>query len=226
MVIAAGFVVAIACICTPLSKAAFIEQINPDAQPATPGVAVAFDAGGANAIGWYYTPAQDYTLTGIYSVFRAMGGESDARNVTVQIQRDRPAAGGSVLREATFQVDRSAGGVNGGSFADLPLVAGQRYFVDFLGIRELGVNVGTWEVGPSGNRGAFGAVDNLGSYYRDDNGFAVERTNSWEFAIFGTVPVSATHPIMKFEGFVVPEPSTLILVLSGILGTVWRRRPK
>lgn len=211
-------------------RAAFVEQINGDAQPATPTARVDFSNDFAG-IGWYYTPQKTYLLTGIYSTFRALEGTPSAREVTVQIQSERPINGGYVLAEATFPADQSEGGDLGASFSAISIAAGETYFVNFLNIAGMGVNLGTWEGSPGSEHGILGAVTNLGAYYKNENnGFGTEITNSWEIATNDDgvqVPVSGTHPILRFEGFIVPEPGGWELLVGIAIGSgcyVMRRK--
>ena len=62
-------------------------------EPAPPFVEFA----GPTNIGWYYAPTISYTLTGIFSHFRAVPNGTGTRTMTVQIWTDREAAGGTLL---------------------------------------------------------------------------------------------------------------------------------
>jgi hypothetical protein len=209
-------------------RAAFIDSINPEAIPATPEVSVFYAS--FDKLGWYYTPTTSYTLTGIYSNFGPTTSSVGVNTITVQIQSDRPVLGGTLLREGMFEADRAIGGLLGASFPQLDLVAGETYFVNYLGLQGMGVNLGTWEYGSLFMpHPADGATTNLGVYYRneDDDGFAVEVTDVWEYASDFITPVSGAEPILYFEGFAVPEPASLeiaVVALLGLCRAIRRRR--
>jgi len=207
------------------THAAVIDQINGDAVP-LPNV---FYTSGLDSIGWYYTPSFDYYLNGIGTRFPWGGFASPlTKSITVQIQTDRPVLGGSVLAEASFDVDRLVGGDYGGTFSPILLHAGTTYFVDFLNVLDMGVNLGTWEYDssnvpyPSG-----GATVNLGSWYTGAaSGFEVENTSGFNFAT-NNAHVGGGEPILHFSGTAVPEPSTYVLLGMGTMTIAlarWQRR--
>jgi hypothetical protein len=208
----------------PEVDAAYIETINPAAVPATPEVPVFYDL--FDNIGWYYTPNTSYTLTGIYSNFGPHDAVTGISHITLQVQTERPVKGGVVLAEKTFDGEKSVGGLLGASFAPIPLTAGHTYFVNYLHLSGMGVNLGTWDDENGTPHPAGGATTNLGVYYRnDDNGFDTEETNIWEVASFGLARVSGAEPILFFEGVGVPEPSAAMLIAIGVgtLALRWRR---
>lgn len=208
----------------PGARAEYIDTINEFAATARPERPIVHDSF-AN-IGWYYTPVMNYTLTGIYTKFGPVLNATEVNSITVQIQSDRPANGGTILREATFEAPQAPGGIYGGSFAPIELVAGETYFVDFLDVRGMGVNVGTWDFDASLTQQlSLGATMNLGAFYRDELGqFATASTNPWGIAADGITRISGTAPILLFEGFAVPEPSSLIILGVGIGALALRRR--
>ena len=87
-----------------------VDNINGSATP--PFVNYA----GPRDIGWYYTPALSYDLTGIFTTFRSVPNGTGSRTVTVQIQSQRPANGGTVLGQGSFTADSGVGGNLGASF--------------------------------------------------------------------------------------------------------------
>jgi hypothetical protein len=208
----------------PAVDAAYIETINPAATPATPEVRVFYSL--FDNIGWYYTPNTSYSLTGIYSNFGPNDTATGISHMTLQVQTERPVKGGVVLAEATFDGEKSVGGLLGASYAPISLTAGHTYFVNYLNLSGMGVNLGTWDDETGTPHPSGGATTNLGVYYRnDDNGFDTEETNTWEVASFGLARVSGAEPILFFEGFVVPEPSAAILIAigGGAMVLRWRR---
>jgi hypothetical protein len=208
----------------PAVDAAYIETINPAATPATPEVRVFYSI--FDNIGWYYTPNTSYTLTGIYSNFGPNDSASGINHITLQVQTERPAKGGVVLAEAMFDGQNAVGGLLGASFAPIPLTASQTYFVNYLHLSGMGVNLGTWDEDQFGTRyPSGGATTNLGVYYRDDdNGFDTEETNTWEVSGGGLARVSGAEPILFFEGFGVPEPCSIELLSIAVLLGVGNRR--
>ena len=203
------------------AHAVIVDAINPLATPATPQVRVFY--GLFDNIGWYYTPQASYTLTGIYGQFGPNDSSAGINHITVQIQTERPAKGGTLLAEGTFDGEQSVGGLLGTSLGPIELTAGQTYFIDYLHLSGMGVNLGTWDYDnmfvpqPSG-----GATTNLGVYYRDDqNGFDIETTNVWEVGGLGLARVSGAEPILFFEGIGVPEPNSGCLALLALsIGTI------
>jgi hypothetical protein len=220
--IAVGIVVAGVVVGT--AQGAIVESINPLAIPATPEVPVFYSI--FDNAGWYYTPSTSYALTGIYSNFGPNPSASGTNQITVQVQTDRPVKGGLVLAEATFDGENAVGGMLGASFDPIEVIAGETYFVNYLHLSGMGVNLGTWEEGEGGTPyPAGGATTNLGVYYRDDdNGFDTEVTDVWEVAAFGLARVSGAEPILFFEGIGVPEPSSVLLLAigAGALSLRWR----
>lgn len=154
----------------------------------------------ASDVGWLYTPAASYNLTGILTLFGTSGTGSNP--ITEAVFSGLPGSGGTLLASATFTGVN--GSFSGGSFAPLSLVAGQTYFIAFEGVANWSVNV----------TADLGAVS-LGNLYFDFGGTS-----------FGSTETGGadTQPILEFVGNTgsggtgVPEPSSLFLLASGMLG--------
>jgi hypothetical protein len=210
-------------------EAGIVDNINGAASPATTfSTSVIFQLPG-NDLGWYYTPTFSYSLNGISANFGSAGTSPLVTpTITVQIQSDRPAAGGHLLAEGTFQGNSATPGIQGATFAPISLTAGTTYFVDLLNINGMGVDLGTWQTvnghpAPSG-----GATVNLGADYTDTAssvGFTVAGTNGNYGVSTDGVNVAGGEPILFFSGTVqTPEPSSLILLALGALGLFATRR--
>ena len=85
----------------------------------------------------------------------------------MQIQTDRPINGGTVLAQGTFQGNSESGGIDGITFAPIPLTAGKSYFIDLRNIDGMGVDLGTWQSENGSPQPAGGATVNLGADYSD-----------------------------------------------------------
>ena len=203
------------------SQAAIIDSINGSAEPASTlqnGVDYSFTG---NDIGWYYTPTVSYTLDGIYTEFGQYPGELVTPTITVQIQTDRPVSGGTLLGQATFQGNSYDGGELGGTFSPVQLIAGHTYFVDFIGMNGMGVNVGQWADNAQGvPEPSAGATTDLGAYYADSatsTGFAGAHVGNNDFTLAG-MQLDGNEPILYFDGFVAaPEPSSNCLMIIGAI---------
>jgi hypothetical protein len=197
----------------PPTFGAQVDNINGSATP--PFVNYA----GPRDIGWYYTPALSYDLTGIFTTFRSVPNGTGSRTVTVQIQSQRPVNGGTVLGQGSFTADSGVGGNLGASFAPVHLTAGTTYFVDFLNTVGMGVNLGSWQNVGSTPTPSDGATVNLGTWYGNAVGnpstdFTTATDTNGAYYTTSTGNVSFAEPILRFEGTVVPEPVSLGTVIA------------
>ena len=166
-----------------------------------------------NTIGWYWTPAQSFSLTTVETILvNVLNGVNDDFDLTVKLYTDRPAVGGSVLSSATFNpgqfyaVDPTW---HGQAFASpVAVTAGSRYFVGFTG----------WDksAGPNGERGGInwvvqpGFPDNLPPGVQ----FLSQAYVGEDFATgIGSATTNTAAPVIKFAGVIgaVPEPAEWVL---------------
>lgn len=173
------------------APAAIIDSVNADKSPL-------FGIHTMGEVGWVYTPAFSYTLTGIQSKFSAgapmpFGGY----DIEYEIYDEPPGEGGILLRSATVNV-KSWNTFVGCSFTPLELTTSEDYFVGF---RNMGEPIGGLYGTPINF--TFDGVSLPGYYGIDNSG-----TYSNAFS-------SDTYPILQFEG--VPEPSTLLLLGLGAI---------
>lgn len=206
------------------AAAGIIDSINPDASPLPRTVYSPPD------IGWYYTPAFDYTLNGISTFFEPIPNGTGDHAITVQIQTDRPVNGGTLLAEASFPGNSFTGGRLGADFLNpIAMTAGHTYFVDFLNVGGMGTDFGQFAIAPDGTHvPSAGATTRLGAFYTDPPGstaFITEFAGNAGDRMLPTGNGSALEPILYFDGStgggptaVTPEPSTGILMLMGMAG--------
>jgi hypothetical protein len=157
----------------------------------------------ASEVGWFYTPAFSYTLTGINTKF-ASSGTAIAPTVTVEVYDGDPFFGAPLLRSADFTGLTDA--FSGGTFTNLALLAGKEYFVGFRNVGNLGVNVTDDPGATSLFQLAFG-FDNNGTYPEIE----MDRFT--------------TQPILQFVGTATPVPTPALLpALLGMGAAVLRKR--
>ena len=210
------------------ARGGYIDTINPNAAtlPNTDFTPALKD------IGWYYTPTASYYLAGIYSQFAAIGAAgTGARTMTVQIQTDRPAAGGTILGQGSFTADSAIGGTLGSNFAPVLLTAGTTYFVDLLNVGGMSLDIGQWTTVGGVHVATGGATTRLGGYYEDvatDTSFSTPRLGDMADQTLPTGNASGAEPILLFSGtpFVsVPEPSSIVMLTLGLGGVgMYRHR--
>lgn len=180
------FLVAGASIASQSAHAGVVDSINELANPSSSDWAVP-------ELGWFYTPAFDYALSGIQTKFRT----SDGRTVDVQLYEGfTPGSGGTLLRSGSFVP--AADDFSGANFAEVGLIAGQSYFVAFRDVSEMGAN----------NTMDNGAV-NLGEVY-----FSIDPADNFSHAQSGAV----AQPIIRFLGSdnSVAEPTSVLLLGFGL----------
>lgn len=183
---------------------------------ATPGFFVFFGGAGSDVnIGWIYSPSTAYNLDRIETTFRSVpNAGAFTRSVTMSIWEAHPGSGGSLLQSGSFNVG-NGGGIQGISFAEFALTAGEDYFIGLQNIRGLGINI----------------VEPLGPFPGDfGNGqpAGTEFLNGWYSGMGSTfdtfVPLATgdpnvpnnpfAAPILRFYGTAVPEPSSAILIAT------------
>jgi hypothetical protein len=204
------------------------DAINPNAAPAFANNT--YVRYGSRDVGWYYTPTITYDIDGIYGRFLPLGVSAPAspisKTVTAEIRSERPVNGGAVLRQASFTVNLAAGGDVGGTFAPLRLSAGTTYFVDFLDVLDVGINLATWQNDANGNpQPAGGATVNLGAFYRNFDPATDFSTVGAAYGNSAGLNIAGGSPILLFTGAAVPEPSMAVVMLLAIPLFV-RRRPR
>jgi hypothetical protein len=199
-----------------------VDDVNGSANP---GFFVFFDASGASSdsnIGWVYTPSTAYNLDRIETTFRSVPNFSAFnRSVTLSIWDAHPGSGGVLLQSGSFNVG-NGGGVQGISFPEFALSAGDDYFIGLQNIRGLGINI----VEPIG--GNFGNGQPVGTEFLNGwyNGFGSNFDNFVPLATGNpNVPNNPfAAPILRFYGTAVPEPSSALLIAVGMgLLTSFRR---
>ena len=176
------FLVAVAAIAGQSAQAGVVDSINELASPSSSDWAVP-------ELGWFYTPAFDYRLSGIQTKFRT----SDDRTVDVQLYEGfTPGSGGTLLRSGSFVP--AADDFSGANFAEVGLIAGQSYFVAFRDVSQMGAN-NTMDPG----------ADNLGHVY-----FSIDPADNFSHSQSGVV----AQPIIRFLGpdNSVAEPGSVLLL--------------
>jgi hypothetical protein len=153
-------------------------------------------------VGWTYTPASSYLLTGILTEFTSSGG-GISKTVTEEIYAGDPVAGGALLASAPFTA--TEGTFVGASLGSVPLLAGHEYFVGFKNVRQLGANYTT---DPSATH---------------ERHFGYDTDSSGSYANPAGPPNDA--PILQFESVAAPLPTSFCagVLLTAAMG-LWRMR--
>jgi len=157
-----------------------------------------------NYVGWAYTPAANFTITGVRTMFHP---DIDSQNLTITCEL-YDGVGGTLIDSFNFQTGTVDGnGYAGGSFPlQHAMTGGHEYFVGLVGVGQDGLGVNYSSNGPDILPFYFGQF----SY--SENGPLSEQ--------------SEALPVLKIEG-IVPEPtSAAIFVAGGSLACVKRRRTR
>jgi hypothetical protein len=150
---------------------ALIDSVNQDSNPA-------MNTWAAADVGWEYTPAINYTLTGVFTKFGFVRF-GDNRTVTVEVYNGVPSNGGRLLRSAGFT---PAGGIfSGASFEPIRLMVGHTYFIGFRNVANLAVNT---TGGPEALCPTYFSFADDGSYSLSESG------------------VDSCDPILEFYGYI------------------------
>lgn len=179
------------------ASATVIDSVN---EAATPYSGIGWNA---QDIGWVYTPSFSYTLNGINTKFSS----GDSRTVTEVLYAGIPNSGGILLASSTFTPVANV--FSGGTFSDVRLSAGTQYFVGFINVGRLLLNV-TYD----------SPAIQLPTYY--------SFTGSPSRATFDTGPQFGLNgqPIIQFtsNSATVPEPATIVLFGLGLVAFAASRR--
>jgi hypothetical protein len=179
--------------------------------------------GGLNDLGWVYSPTVSYMLSGITSDFST--GEIGSQTVTLSFWSGLPNAGGTELAFGTFS---SGAGILGVTFAtDIPIIAGDEYFVGLSNVDGIGVDMvqSAFSV-TSGAPAAPGVTYIPSGFYSDELAATTDFATEIPLADTscpggGTCNNAFAAPILNFQGVAdastVPEPRTLVLGMAGLL---------
>lgn len=179
---------ALAALASLSAGAAEVDNINGALSPP-------FLVWGTDKAGWVFTPTKSYLLDGVQSTFRNVGASSQTgpivrRDVTVQVRRQN--AQGELLAQGSFSADASAG-VLGTSFAPVLLLAGQKYFVSYQGLNNLGLNIVDWNITAATPQQPAATVNLDGWYYGAQFETHVPQSVNGQLQVFSA-------PILRFQG--------------------------
>ena len=202
-------VVCAAAACSP-ALAAEVDSINGALSPP-------FLVWGTDKAGWVFTPGKSYLLDGVQSTFRNVGAASQTgpilrRDVTVQVRRQN--AQGELLAQGSFSADASAG-VLGASFPPVLLLAGQRYFVSYQGLNNLGLNIVDWNITAATPQQPAGTVNLDGWYYGAQFETYVPQVVNGQLQVFSA-------PILRFQG----TPVSFVASANCLFGWAEQRLPQ
>ena len=166
-------------------------------------------------IGWYYTPTFTYDLYSISTSFAATTQGTNPRNITFQLQTDRPHNGGVVLAQGSFHADPTVGGILTATLnTPMYVEANVTYFINFLHVNGMSVNLGQWVVNttnglsiPAPGLVALGNPPAFYGNYGNDRTFASSTTGQGTFIQDPNGNTGYAMPIIAFFGSNSPEPS-------------------
>ena len=193
------------------AASAQIAQFNVGASFSDP-----FDVYSVNTVGWFYTPSQTFSLTGISTQFAFVDDLSESQVVTVELfgpgAFDDPNVTPTAFASSTFLAGDAETSLGGAAFGGVTLTAGTQYFIGFNGVLDLGLNL---TVGPD-----FLGPVRYGAFYET---LVTNPANTPTSELF--------YPVLQIDGRVVPtspvpEPATVALFATGLAGVavVARRR--
>jgi len=187
---------AVLCAAAGSAFGGIIETVN---SGGTPGLGASYAFSAAD-VGWYFTPGQSYTLTGVNFHF----GTTDGRTVTEKIFTNSPSLGGSLLATATFVP--GSNGFYGGTFSGISFVSGTTYFIGALNLFGLDGMVSTTS-----------GATNLPIAFDSGSGL---------FDVPCNCPSSGNVMMQLVSGTTTttPEPSSISLLLAGCGALLARRR--
>ncbi len=191
-----------------------VDAVNPDALPT--------NVWQASNVGWLYTPAFSYTLTGVGTKFGAVVFGATSRTVTAQVFSGKP---GEFFSRTPSTLSLLASGTLtpiADQFSDavlstaVALTAGTTYFIGFSNVLGLGAN---FTDDP--------AADTLGDALHSDSNSGPPANATFDRT--GISNAITSRPIIEFLGIrgnAVPEPAGGALTMAGLvlLGFAVQRR--
>ncbi len=185
------------------AHSAVIDVINPEGSASIPQP-LSNVQWGPSEVGWFYTPDFDYRLNGIETAFPGLGEQ-----IGVQFYDGNPLEGAALLVSGTYTPpgtrNRDLYPVFAGiSFDPLVIYGGHSYFVGFVGVQGIGVNVLS-----------LGHLDRelpvLFNYLHTPSAISPTCTRACEIA-------DVNAPILRFDGLpALPTPEPSFSMLAGVV---------